>query len=33
AYKHFHTDLLGTLPQVASLITYVVLASPKDVRA
>jgi len=33
AYKHFHTDLLGTLPQVSSLITYVVLASPKDMRA
>ncbi|MFN0116491.1 MAG: Lrp/AsnC family transcriptional regulator [Paracoccaceae bacterium] len=33
AYKRFHTDVLGTLPQVASLTTYVVLGSPKDDRA
>ena len=33
AYKRFHTDVLGTLPQVASLTTYVVLGSPKDERA
>jgi DNA-binding Lrp family transcriptional regulator len=32
-YKRFHTDILGTLPQVASLTTYVVLGSPKDERA
>jgi DNA-binding Lrp family transcriptional regulator len=32
-YKRFHTDVLGTLPQVASLTTYVVLGSPKDERA
>lgn len=33
AYKHFHTDVLGTLPQVSSLTTYVVMGSPKDERA
>jgi DNA-binding Lrp family transcriptional regulator len=33
AYKAFHTDVLGTLPQVSSLTSYVVLASPKDERA
>jgi DNA-binding Lrp family transcriptional regulator len=33
AYKHFHTEVLGVLPQVASLTTYVVMGSPKDERA
>ena len=33
AYKVFHTDVLGTLPQVSSLVTYVVMGSPKDERA
>ncbi len=33
AYKHFHTDILGVLPQVRSLQTYVVMGSPKDERA
>lgn len=33
AYKAFHGDVLGTLPQVRLLSTYVVLASPKDQRA
>ena len=32
AYKIFHTDVLGTLPQVNSLTTYVVMGSPKDER-
>lgn len=32
AYKVFHTDVLGTLPQVASITTYVILGSPKDDR-
>lgn len=32
SYKHFHTDILGALPQVNALTTYVVLGSPKDVR-
>jgi DNA-binding Lrp family transcriptional regulator len=33
AYKKFHTDVVGALPQVQSLTTYVVMASPKDERA
>ena len=33
AYKRFHTDVLGTLPQVSTLTTYVVMGSPKDERA
>ena len=33
AYKHFHTEILGTLPQVSALTTYVVMGSPKDERA
>jgi Lrp/AsnC family transcriptional regulator, leucine-responsive regulatory protein len=32
AYKVFHTDVLGTLPQVNSIVTYVVMGSPKDER-
>ena len=32
AYKSFHTDVLGALPQVSSIITYTVLSSPKDER-
>jgi Lrp/AsnC family leucine-responsive transcriptional regulator len=33
AYKTFHTDVLGALPQVATIQTHVVMASPKDERA
>lgn len=33
AYKAFHTDTLGTLPQVTAITTYVVIGSPKDERA
>ncbi|SFA99396.1 transcriptional regulator, AsnC family [Poseidonocella pacifica] len=33
AYKHFHTEVLGTLPQVSSITSYVVMGSPKDERA
>ena len=33
AYKAFHTDVLGTLPQVNAITTYVVIGSPKDARA
>ena len=33
AYKHFHTEVLGTLPQVSALTTFVVMGSPKDDRA
>ena len=32
AYKAFHTDVVGTLPQVASITSYVVMGSPKDLR-
>ena len=32
AYKRFHSDVLGALPQVRSITTYVVLESPKDER-
>ncbi len=33
AYKVFHTDVLGTLAQVNSITTFVVMESPKDERA
>jgi Lrp/AsnC family leucine-responsive transcriptional regulator len=33
SYKFFHTEILGVLPQVSSITTYVVLGSPKDQRA
>ena len=33
AYKVFHTDVLGTLPQVNSITSYIVMGSPKDERA
>ncbi|MFK8015211.1 MAG: Lrp/AsnC family transcriptional regulator [Gammaproteobacteria bacterium] len=32
AYKVFHTDVLGTLPQVNSITSYIVMTSPKDER-
>ena len=32
-YKRFHTDILGTLPQVNAITSYVVMGSPKDNRA
>ncbi|TRD23288.1 Lrp/AsnC family transcriptional regulator [Palleronia caenipelagi] len=32
AYKHFHTEILGALPQVNTIQTYVVMGSPKDER-
>ncbi len=32
-YKHWHTDILGVLPQVQSITTFVVMGSPKDDRA
>jgi DNA-binding Lrp family transcriptional regulator len=31
-YKHWHTDVLGVLPQVRSVTTFVVMGSPKDLR-
>jgi Lrp/AsnC family transcriptional regulator, leucine-responsive regulatory protein len=33
AYKHFHTEVLGVIPQVNAITTYVVMGSPKDTRA
>ena len=33
AYKHWHTEVLGVLPQVQSVTTFVVMGSPKDDRA
>ena len=33
SYKRFHTDVLGEIPQVATITTHVVMASPKDDRA
>jgi Lrp/AsnC family transcriptional regulator, leucine-responsive regulatory protein len=33
AYKHFHTEVLGVIPQVNAITTYVVMGSPKDERA
>ena len=32
AYKHFHTNVLGTLPQVNSITSYIVMGSPKNER-
>lgn len=33
AYKEFHTEVLGALPQVRQLTSFVVMASPKDERS
>ncbi len=33
AYKYFHTEVLGTLPQVASITSYIVMGSAKDERS
>jgi DNA-binding Lrp family transcriptional regulator len=33
AYKHFHSDVLGTVSQVSSITSYVCLGSSKDLRA
>ena len=32
AYKYFHTEVLGTVPQVASITSYFVMGSPKNER-
>ena len=32
AYKHFHTEVLCALPQVSTITSYIVMASPKDER-
>ena len=33
SYKAFHTDTLGTVPHVRSITSYMVMGSPKDLRA
>ena len=33
AYKRFHAEVLGSLPQVATITSYIVMDSPKDERA
>lgn len=33
AYKHWHTEVLGVLPQVHAITTFVVMNSSKDDRA
>lgn len=33
SYKRFHTEVLGTSPYVTAITTYVVMGSPKDLRA
>ena len=33
AYKFFHTEVLGTIPHVRSIQTFVVMGSSKDERA
>lgn len=33
AYKFFHTEVLGTVPQVSSITSYICMSSPKDKRA
>lgn len=33
AYKAFHTEILGTVPEVSSITSYIVMASSKDERA
>ncbi|MCZ4353426.1 Lrp/AsnC family transcriptional regulator [Roseovarius aestuarii] len=33
SYKAFHTDVMGVLPQVNAITSYVVMGSPKDLRA
>lgn len=32
AYKRFHADVLGGLPQVSMITSYIVMESPKDER-
>ena len=33
SYNVFHTDRLGTVPHVRSITSYMVMGSPKDMRA
>jgi len=32
SYKRFHTEVLGTVKEVASIVSNIVMASPKDMR-
>lgn len=32
AYKKFHTEVLGALPSVATITSFIVMGSPKDER-
>ncbi|MGZ9810501.1 Lrp/AsnC family transcriptional regulator [Pseudoroseicyclus sp. H15] len=32
AYKRFHTDVLGTVPAVRQITSYIVMGTPKDER-
>lgn len=32
AYKYFHTEVLGTVPQVCSMTSYICMSSPKNER-
>lgn len=33
AYKAFHTEILGTVPEVSAITSYIVMESTKDERA
>ena len=33
SYKYFHTEMLGTVSVVKTLVSYIVMGSPKDLRA
>lgn len=33
AYKDFHNNILGTVPQVSSIVSHICMDSPKDERA
>ncbi len=33
AYKYFHTEVLGVIPGLASITSFIVMDSPKDDRA
>lgn len=33
AFKTFHTEILGTTPHVTAITSYVLMGSPKDMRA
>lgn len=33
AYKHFHSEVLGAIPKVNGITSYIVMASPKDGRS